>query len=75
MDCEILGLEDNWHKRGIKEAIYIRRYQPTLNKDKGRYILGHIWDKAIDKTKNKGKILIGQNSGRNTGGVSNGITH
>ena len=33
--------------RGIKEAIYIRAYQPTLNRHPGRYQLSHVYDKTL----------------------------
>ena len=33
--------------RTIKEAIYIRVNNPTLNKNIGKYNLPHIWDTVI----------------------------
>ena len=33
--------------RIIKEAIYIRFNNPTLNKNTGKYNLPHIWDKVL----------------------------
>ena len=47
MELSILGYENNWTKRGIKEAINIRRYNPSLNADKGRYKLSQIWTDVI----------------------------
>ena len=44
---EILCTEDNWFKRGIKEAIAIKKIKPTLNKDEGRYHIPAIYDKLI----------------------------
>ncbi|KAI8482915.1 hypothetical protein Bbelb_393330 [Branchiostoma belcheri] len=35
----ILDTEQDYFKRGIKEAIYIRALQPSLNRDWGRYRL------------------------------------
>ena len=35
----IFDREPRWFERGVKEAIYIRINQPTLNKDGGRYKL------------------------------------
>ena len=62
MKLEILGFEDNWWKRGVQEAIDIKRHKPTLNKDLGRYHLAPIWDELIRKKNSK---LIGRNSSRN----------
>ena len=65
MEINILGYEQNWWKRGIKEAIHIRKHKPTLNKDQGRYNLGQIWTKLIE---NKGRIAVTNNDdviGRN----------
>ena len=33
--------------RTIKEAIYIRVNNPTLNRNIGKYNLPHIWDKVM----------------------------
>ena len=33
--------------RTIKEAIYIRVNNSTLNRNVGRYNLPHIWDKVL----------------------------
>ena len=53
IEYKIIGTEANWLKRGIKEAIEIRRKKPTLNSDEGRYYLSQIWTKTIqDQIKN-----------------------
>ncbi len=44
---EILDQEPDWHKRGIKEAIHIRRQKPSLNKDEGRHHLPSVWNDLI----------------------------
>ena len=36
--------------RTIKEAIYIRVNNPTLNQNIGKYNLSHIWDRVLFKT-------------------------
>ena len=47
LQYSILCTEDDWFKRGVKEAIAIRKLRPTLNKDDGRYHLSKIYDKFI----------------------------
>ena len=46
-ELEITGYERNWRKRGIKEAINIKRLGPSLNLDKGRHHLSAIWNDLI----------------------------
>ena len=47
-DATILDKEEQWHRRGIKEAIWERVEEPSLNKKGGlRYNLPHAWDRAI----------------------------
>ena len=48
MNVKIIGREENNWKRGIKEAIEIKRRKPTLNQDDGRYNLAAIYDIVID---------------------------
>ena len=43
----VLYTEENWYKRGVKEAVAIRKIRPTLNKDLGRHHLSSIYDKFI----------------------------
>ena len=50
MEIRILNYEQNWWKRGIREAIHIRRHQPNLNQDGGRYNLGCIWTNLVKDT-------------------------
>ena len=44
----VVGREDNNLMRLIKEAIYIRVNNPSLNKDIGKYHLPHVWDKVLN---------------------------
>ena len=44
---KIIGREGHGMARTIKEAIYIRVNNPTLNKNIGKYNLPHIWDKVL----------------------------
>ena len=44
----IVGREDNNLKRAIKEALYIRVNNPSLNRNVGKYHLPHIWDEVLD---------------------------
>ena len=43
----VLCTDDNWYRRGIKEAIAIRKIKSTLNKDDGRHHLSRIYDGLI----------------------------
>ena len=44
---KIIGREQNSLTRTIKEAMYIRVNNPTLNKNIGKYNLPHIWDRIF----------------------------
>ena len=44
---DILDREQDWRKRGIWEAIYIRVNKPDLNRDQGRFNLHHAWDNLL----------------------------
>ena len=46
-NTDILTVEPRWFERGVKEAIYIRAYSPSLNRDGGRYQLPPIWNTLI----------------------------
>ena len=48
-NTEILTTEPRWFERGVKEAIYIRALNPSLNRDGGRYNLPAVWDNIIKK--------------------------
>ena len=49
----VLGREKNRLRRGIKEAIEIKKIKPSLNKnEQDRYYLPPIFDKIVEKTKN-----------------------
>ena len=44
---EIVGREDLNQMRTIKEAIYIRVNDPSLNRNVGKYHLQHVWDEVL----------------------------
>ena len=48
-DLEIvaLGYEQNWYRRGIREAIEIKRHRPDLNVDEGRHHLSPLYERII----------------------------
>ena len=46
----IVGKEDQNLCRWIKEALYIRVNNPSLNKNIGKYHLPHIWDEVLHNT-------------------------
>ena len=43
----IIGREDWGQARTIKESIFIRVNNPTLNQNIGKYNLNHIWDRVL----------------------------
>ncbi|KAI8496080.1 hypothetical protein Bbelb_259220 [Branchiostoma belcheri] len=58
----ILDTEQDYFKRDIKEAIYIRALQPSLNRDGGRYRLQTTFDPLL--TSHVGKITCPQHVGQ-----------
>ena len=46
----IIGREDQGQARTIKESIFIRVNNPTLNQNIGKYNLSHIWDRVLFNT-------------------------
>ena len=46
----IIGREDQNLTRAIKEALFIRVSDPSLNRNIGKYHLPHIWDEILHKT-------------------------
>ena len=49
-DFTVLSSGDqNWHDRGVKEAIYIRALQPTINRDQGRHLLPPNFDSLLQE--------------------------
>ena len=49
--------------RNIKESIYIRVNNPTLNNNIGKFNLSHIWDRVLLNT--KGLTLNNQSNNNN----------
>ena len=47
VESKLLGTEEDWFKRGVKESIAIRKIKPTLNQDDGRYHLSTMYTKLI----------------------------
>ena len=52
---QIIGREGHNLARNIKESIYIRVNNPSLNNNIGKFNLSHIWDRVSLNT--KGLIL------------------
>ena len=48
---QIIGREGHNLARNIKESIYIRVNNPTLNNKMGTFNLSHIWDRVLLNTK------------------------
>ena len=44
---KIIGREENNLARTIREAMFIRVNNPTLNRNTGKYNLPHIWDRIL----------------------------
>ena len=47
---QITGRKDHGTARTIKESIYIRVSNPTLNRNIGKFNLHHIWDRVLLNT-------------------------
>ena len=47
---KIIGREDLNQIRTIKEALYIRVNDPSLNRNVGKYHLPHVWDEVMVNT-------------------------
>ena len=64
----ILGREDQGLTMLIKESIYIRVNNPTLNRNIGKFNFSHIWDRVLLNTpglelnNNKGQMQAHNNS-------------
>ena len=48
---QIIGMEGQNLARNIKEFIYIRVNNPSLNNNIGKFNLSHIWDRVLLNTK------------------------
>ena len=48
---QIIGREGHNLARNIKESMYIRVHNPTLNNNIGKFNLSHIWDRVLLNTK------------------------
>ena len=49
-NVSIMGREEQNLMRTIKEALYIRVNNPSLNRNLGKYHLPHIWDEVLFNT-------------------------
>ena len=61
----IIGREDQGQARTIRESIFIRVNNPTLNQNIGKYNLSHIWDRVLFNTPGL-KLSSSQQSSRQT---------
>ena len=48
-DVTVLCSENDWVKRGIKEALYIKALKPSINIDPGRHALSSHFDTLLSK--------------------------
>ena len=60
---QIIGREGNNLARNIKESIYSRVNNPTLNHNMVKFNLSHIWDRVLLNT--KGLMLNNQGNNNN----------
>ena len=60
----MIGREGHNLARNIKESIYIRVNNPTLNNNIGQFNLSHIWDRVLLNI--KGLTLNRQGNNNNT---------
>ena len=67
LSFKILCTDDNWFRRGVKEAIFIRKLKPTLNQDDGRHHLSPIYDNFIKNKINSPSITSHSNQGATEG--------
>ncbi|KAI8507604.1 hypothetical protein Bbelb_149840 [Branchiostoma belcheri] len=45
--AKVIDREDNRRTRWIKEAVWIRKSTPVMNRDEGGYKLSHVWDSVL----------------------------
>ncbi|CAH1244343.1 Hypp7269 [Branchiostoma lanceolatum] len=45
--AKVIDREDNRRIRWIKEAVWIRKSSPVMNRDEGGYKLSHVWDYVL----------------------------
>ena len=45
--AKLIDRESNMNTRWIKEATWIKNTNPVMNRNKGDYRLGHIWDGVL----------------------------
>ena len=63
---QIIGREGHNLARNIKESIYIRVNNPTLNNNIGKFNLSHIWDRVLLNTKGLTLNKQGNNNNNQT---------
>ena len=50
----VLGVEQGWFQRGVKESIFIHALKPSLNLHGRRFNLSPIWHNMVDERIGKG---------------------
>ena len=53
-ESRILGVEQGWFQRGVKEAIFIHTMNPSLNRDGGHFNLSPMWHNIVGEKIGKG---------------------
>ena len=67
-DVTILDREKNWFERGVKEAVWVRTKNPSLNCNGGTRITpSYFWDRSINTLRSFSPFLISSGSKNSTG--------
>ena len=72
LTIKAVSFEENWRARGIKEAIEIKKRQPNLNQDEGRYYLSTIYNRLV-KEDNVMQVMETESSVNPQHNLENGV--
>ena len=46
-DFQIMAIDDDWFGRGVRESVFIRALNPSINDHPGRHYLPHVYDDLV----------------------------
>ena len=52
---KFIDRDSDWRRRGIKEAIWLRKTKDNMNRDEARYRLSHIYDNLLKSDTGRGR--------------------